>query len=343
MSKTQLFYYLTPLVLILAGILAGIIAEKVILGKLARLSAKTRWPGDKIIIRALRGSLILGCIIAGVYSASLSVILSPAFLAVFHKTLQVLVIFGATMIASRIAGGLLNLYMSHEEGFLPSASILTNFTKAVVVGLGILIALQALGISITPILTALGVGGLAVALALQDTLSNLFSGLQIIASRDIKPGDYIRLNSGEEGHVMDISWRNTTIRALSSNIIIVPNAKLAGAIITNYQQPDRELNFGVELMVGYGSDLKQVESVCIEAAKKILGEHEGGVSGFEPAFRLKSFDDSGITVNVILRANGFTEQFALKHYFLMEIYRRFAQAGIEIPYPTRNVNVKRAD
>jgi small-conductance mechanosensitive channel len=343
MSKSQLLYFLTPLILILAGILAGVVFEKALIAKLTRLSAKARWPGDEIVIRALRGSLILGFIIAGVYSASLSVTLSPAFLAVFHKILQVLVIFTATMIASRIAGGLLNLYMSHEEGFLPSASILTNFTKAVVVGLGILIALQALGISITPILTALGVGGLAVALALQDTLSNLFSGLQIIASRDIKPGDYIRLSSGEEGHIVDISWRNTTIRALPSNIIIVPNAKLANAIITNYQQPDRELNFGVELMVGYGSDLKLVESVCIEAAQTVLRGHEGGVSDFEPVFRLKSFDDSGITVNVILRANSFTEQFALKHYFLMEIYQRFAQAGIEIPYPTRNVYLQRTD
>jgi small-conductance mechanosensitive channel len=343
MSKTQLLYLLNPVGQIIAGVLAGLIFEKVILGKLAKLSIKTRWPGDEIIIRALRGSLILGFIIAGVYSASLSLALSPEFLVIFHKVLQILAIIMATMIASRIAGGLLNLYMSHEEGFLPSASILTNLTKIVVIGLGILIALQALGISITPILTALGVGGLAVALALQDTLSNLFSGLQIIASRDIKPGDYVRLNTGEEGHVVDISWRNTTIKALPSNMIIVPNAKLASAIVTNYQQPDKEMNLAVELMVGYGSDLEQVEKVCIETAKAVLMQHEGGVSGFEPAFRLKNFDNFGITVNVILRAKGFTEQFALKHYFLMEIYRRFAQAGIEIPFPTQNVYIKQAD
>jgi small-conductance mechanosensitive channel len=85
------------------------------------------------------------------------------------------------------------------------------------------------------------VGGLAVALALQDTLSNLFAGLHIIASKKLLPGDYFLLDSGEEGYVQDVNWRNTFIRTLRNNMIVVPNARLASAILTNYYQPSSEM------------------------------------------------------------------------------------------------------
>ena len=100
--------------------------------------------------------------------------------------------------------------------------------------------------------------GLAVALALQDTLSNLFSGLQVVASRQVRLGDYVKLESGEEGYVTDITWRNTSIRALPNNMVIVPNSKLASTLVTNYYQPEREMAVLVQVCVGYQSDLKKL-------------------------------------------------------------------------------------
>ena len=94
--------------------------------------------------------------------------------------------------------------------------------------------LNAVGVSITPIITALGVGGLAMALALQDTLSNLFAGIHILAEHTIRIGDFIRLETGQEGYVEDISWRTTRIRMLPNNMVIVPNSKLAQSVVVNY-------------------------------------------------------------------------------------------------------------
>jgi small-conductance mechanosensitive channel len=343
MQPSLIIQVLTPLGSILAGVLAGFVFEKVILDKLIHLASKTKWSGDEVVVHSLRGSVKAGFIIAGVYGASFGIPLTLTALGVVHKVLQILAIAIVTAISARIVGGLLDVYMKRDAGFLPSASLLTNLAKALVWGLGILIALQSLGISVTPILTALGVGGLAVALALQDTLSNLFSGLQIIASRDIKPGEYIKLNTGEEGYVMDISWRNTIIRALPNNLIIVPNAKLAGAIITNYQQPAKEMSISIDVSVSYQSDLEQVERVAVEVAKTVLRSTPGGVTDFEPAVRFKNFGDSGIDFSVILRAQEFTDQFLLKHEFIKTLYQRFASEGIEIPYPCRNVFMKQTE
>jgi small-conductance mechanosensitive channel len=343
MQQSLITQILMPLGSVIAGVLAGLVFEKVILDKLVRLSAKTKWGDDEVVVHSLRGSVKVGFIIAGIYGASFGIPLTAMALGIVHKVLQILVIVIVTSIASRIVGGLLDLYMKREAGFLPSASLLTNLAKALAWGLGVLIALQSLGISVTPILTALGVGGLAVALALQDTLSNLFSGLQIIASRDIKPGEYIKLNTGEEGYVMDISWRNTIIRALPNNLIIVPNAKLAGAIITNYQQPAKEMSFSIDVAVSYQSDLEQVERVTIAVAKDILRKVAGGVTDYEPAVRFKNFGDSGIDFSVILRAREFTDQFLLKHEFIKALYQRFEAEGIEIPYPCRNVFMKQTE
>ena len=105
-------------------------------------------------------------------------------------------------------------------------------------------------------LTALGVGGLAVALALQDTLGNLFAGLQIVASKQVRPGDYLLLESGQEGSVTDIAWRYTTLRTQSNNLVVVPNAKLGQSIITNFQLPDQPLSVIIEFGVAYSSDLE---------------------------------------------------------------------------------------
>ena len=132
-----------------------------------------------------------------------------------------MVILSVTVAAGRAAAGFVRLYADRRDNLLGSTSIFVNLARALVLVIGALVLLQSLGISITPILTALGVGGLAVALALQDTLSNLISGLHVAASQQIRPGDYIRLDSGDEGFVTDITWRNTTIRALPNNLIVV--------------------------------------------------------------------------------------------------------------------------
>ncbi|NCP83805.1 MAG: mechanosensitive ion channel family protein, partial [Bacteroidetes bacterium] len=221
---------------------------------------------------------------------------------------------------------------------LPVTSVTQNITRLVVFGIGILIILNSFGVSITPILATLGVGGLAVALALQDTLSNLFAGFHITVARQVRIGDYIKLESGEEGYVIDINWRTTKIRMLPNNVVLVPNDKLAKVIITNYYLPEKEMAVLINVGVHYNSDLKKVEKVTCEVAKEVMKEVLGGVPGFDPFIRYHTFGDFSINFTVILRAKEFVDQYLVKHEFVKRLHERYAKEGINIPYPIRAIN-----
>jgi small-conductance mechanosensitive channel len=255
-----------------------------------------------------------------------------------HKVLLALVIFSVTVVLANIIGSLIKTYSSKVEGALPVTSLTQNISKIIIFVIGILVILNSLGISITPILAALGVGGLAVALALQDTLSNLFAGFYITVARQVRAGDYVKLESGEEGYVTDITWRTTTIRMLPNNMVLVPNEKLIKSIIINYYMPDKEMAVLVEVGVHYNSDLKRVEQVTCEVGREVMKEVQGGVPEFAPFIRYHTFGDSSINFTVILRGKEFADQYLIKHEFIKKLHERYAREGIVIPYPIRAIN-----
>jgi small-conductance mechanosensitive channel len=331
---------LLPLIIIVAGFLTGIIFEKIILSKIRKLSSKIKWESDVIFIKALRGTAIVLFLVAGIYLALETIELSPDLLNFIHKVLLVLVIFFVTVVLSRISVGFVNVYSKRVGGAFISTSMFTNITRIMVLIIGILIILQYLGISIAPILTALGVGGLAVALALQDTLSNLFAGIHVIASGQLKPGHYLRLSSGEEGYVTDITWRYTTIRSLQNNTIIVPNSKLASAIVTNFNIPDEDILTSIEVGVSYDSDLDKVERVTIEVAREVMKDIRVGVPDFEHVITYKKFADSSINFDVYLHVKEFVDQYTVKHEFIKRLHKRYREEGIDIPFPVRTVYMK---
>jgi small-conductance mechanosensitive channel len=337
----SIIQWIVPLGLILGGLLVGLFVDKFVLGRIRKAVARTKWNGDEIVVTALGGMPMLWLTLLGLYLALQSLQLSPYWRTIVKNALLVTAILSVTIFVAKISAGLVGKYARRIEGTLPATSLFTNLTRLLVFLLGALIILQTLNISITPILTALGVGGLAVALALQDTLSNLFSGLQIIASNQVRPGDYVKLESGEEGYVTDITWRNTAIRALPNNMVIVPNSKLASTLVTNYYQPEKEMAVLVQVGISYQSDLKQVERITIEVAREVMREVEGGVREFEPFIRYHTFGDSSINFSVILRGREFTDQFLIKHEFIKRLHERYQQQGVEIPFPIRTIHIKK--
>lgn len=332
--------WLWPAIIVGGALLLGLVIERVILSRLRKLADRTEWRGDEIIIGALRGIITTLLVIIGLFFASYSLPLDQSWLSLLHKILKVLLILCGTVALSRIAVGFASLSTVGEAGQVKSASILVYIARATVYLIGVLVILQSLGISITPLLTALGVGGLAVALALQDTLSNLFAGIHILASRKVRPGDYIRLETGQEGNVVDISWRTTTIKAPANHLVIVPNTRVASSIVMDFDQPDKETIVTIGLGVGYESDLGKVERVTIEVAKSVQKDIEGGVPSFEPVVRFTEFGDSAIRFNVIMRARQFGDQFLLKHEFIRRIHERYHSEGIIIPYPIREIHTR---
>ena len=340
LTLSHLFYSLG---FILGGFIIGVIVEKVILSRLKKFAKRTSWEGDEIVINSIKGIAILWFGLAGIYLAFSNLPLKPVIGDVMEKVLLVIVLFSATIVLSKIVVGFINLHGAKAEGGLPSASLFTNITKGVIFAIGLLIILQSLGVSITPLITALGVGGLAVALALQPTLSNLFAGLQIIISKQLEPGDWVELDSGSKGYVVDINWRNTTIRELPNNLIIVPNAQLANSVITNFNRPEKQMAVLIEVGVSYDSDLAKVERVTVEVAKAVVKEVQGGEPEFEPIVRFHTFSDFSINFTVILRVKEFVNKYRVRHEFIKALHRRYGEEGIEIPFPIRTVHMKTPD
>ncbi len=335
--------YILPISFVVGSIILGIICQFVVFRWLRYLAKKTKWRGDEIVIHALQGWILVWFIIAGASMAIPRVISDAQALLVISKALLVLTIFSVTMVIAKIAVGFVDLLSAKIKEAIPKTTILTSITRVFVLLIGILIILNALGIAIAPILAGLGIGGLAVALALQDTLSNFFAGLQIIVTRQLRPNDYVKLSSGEDGYVVDITWRNTTIRELSNNLIIIPNAKLAQTIVKNYHLPEKGLAVLVQVGVSYDSDLERVEKVVIDVAKSVQQKVPGGVKEFEPFIRYHTFSDFSINFTVILRCEEYADQFLLKHEFIKRLHKRFKQEGISIPYPIRTVYLENKD
>jgi len=327
-----------PLTVFVAAVTIGYIIRKIIFLRLAKWAKYTRTQIDDIIIAAIKGPFIVWFMILGLYLALESAKIPENAVDVIGKGLLALGIFSVTLVLANIAGQMIKVYSSRVESTLPVTSLTQNISRIVIFGIGIMIILNGMGISITPILATLGVGGLAVALALQDTLSNLFSGFHIILAKQVKIGDYVKLDTGEEGYVIDINWRTTKIKMLPNNVILIPNEKLTKAIVTNYYLPDKEMAVLVNLGVHYDSDLKKVEKVTCEVGREVMKEVSGGVSGFEPFIRYGSFGDSSIGFTVILRAKEFVDQYLIKHEFIKRLQERYKKEGIVIPYPIRTIH-----
>jgi small-conductance mechanosensitive channel len=252
----------------------------------------------------------------------------------------ILFILSAYLFVDRLLMEILRRYSKKVDSVASSAGVIKTLYRAIIIGFIFLIVLDRLHITITPFLASLGIGGLVVALALQDTLSNFFSGIYLFFDKPIRVGDYILLESGKEGYVTQIGWRNTRVRMLPNNILIVPNTKLVSSQITNFYLPETEMAVLVEVGVSYQSDLEKVERVTIEVGKKVLQEVSGGIKEFEPFIRYHTFSDFSINFTVILRVKEYVDQYLIKHEFIKRLYKRYQQESIEIPFPIRTIYMK---
>ncbi|MEU0114386.1 mechanosensitive ion channel family protein [Streptomyces bobili] len=318
------------------GLLVAFLSRTLLrwLGKHAK---RTKWSGDDVVVDALRTVVPWAALVAGGAAAAAVLPLTKPVQHTVNQSLTVLLIFAVTVSAARVIAGLVQSVTHSRSGVAGSATIFVNITRVLVLALGFLVALQSLGVSIAPMLTALGVGGLAVALALQDTLANLFAGIHILASKTVQRGDYIRLSSGEEGYVEDINWRQTTVRNLSNNLVVIPNGQLAKSNMTNFMRPEQQLTILVQAGVAYDSDLEHVERVTCEVVTEVMTDITGAVPDHEPLVRFHTFGDSRIGFTVILGVGEFSDQFRIKHEFIKRLHRRYQDEGIRIPAPARTV------
>jgi small-conductance mechanosensitive channel len=328
--------WIVAAVYLAAGVI-GFLALRGLLGRLHRKTEQTRWRGSDIVVAFLRlvtpWCLGVGC----VWAAVLTLPLRSTYRYDLDHTLFAFIVVVVSMGSAKVAGAAVHAGATSHAGTSGSATIFVSITRVVVWTIGGLVLLNSLGVAITPLLTALGVGGLAVALALQDTLSNLFAGVHILASRKVQPGDFIQLDNGMQGYVVDTNWRSTIIRQLPNNILVVPNATVASSIVTNYHLPELELSVTVPCSVSYESDLDHVERVTVEVGQEVMQEVKGAVPDHEPTVRYNTFGGSAISFNVGLRAADISAQALIIHEFIKRLHARYLREGINNSSPTEAV------
>ena len=320
------------------------VVRRLLLRGLEAWTARSQSRGGAIVTEALSGPTIIWMLVLATHLAIESSDLPHVVSAIWApRVLVALVVISFTMVAGRVAGELVRYWGNQAQGILPVTTLTENLAQIAVLILGIVILLDVEHVNITPILTALGVGGLAVALALQDTLSNLFAGFYVAVSRQVRLGDYIKLNTGEEGYVVDISWRSTTIRALASNLIFIPNAKLSQANVTNYWLPDKRMAVSIQVNVALDSDVDRVERLLNEVGKQAAGEIPGLVADPPPS---GAFDpgvgDFALGFTLGYQVEEFSQQYAVRNELRRRVLRRLRAEGVRIPYPTRSLYFENA-
>lgn len=328
--------WVIPCLILASGVVLGWIADRVARMWLLRWAATTAWKGDEVILQAVRGVTWLWVFLLGLHLAVRVAPLHGEVAASISRLVEVLVIISLTLTAARIATGALALY-AERIAFRGSATVIPLLARIVLFIIGGLVILETEGVSIAPILTALGVGGLAVALALQDTLGNIFAGLSTLIAGQISPGDYIKLDADNEGWVIDIGWRNTSIRTMANNVVVVPNKRLAESIVTNYSKPEVNLALSVPVGVSYDADLPQVERILMELVAEMAAAHTGILADPPPAVRFVAFGESAIETRVSVRVRDIEAMYLMRHLLVMAIHARLRQTGINIAYPTRVV------
>ncbi len=322
---------------ILVGIGLGWLVKNLVHKRLTNFAKKTAWKWDDILLSSIESHIILWFFLASFYMVFNQLKIGEPFGQYISILALSALILSVTFAVARLLTGILDLWALKQSGSFPSTKIFSNLIRITVISIGVLTLLQSLGVSITSFLTALGVGGLAISLALKDTLADLFSGLHILLSQKVKPGDFIQLDSGEMGYVSNITWRNTTLVERTNNVVSIPNSRLSTAIIRNFDTIESSYRVSIPVGVAYDSDLELVEKVTKEVAQDVIADIEGAVNTEDPIIRFKEFADSSINYMVYLKAKVYGDHHLLIHEFVKRLHKRFEQENIEIPFPIRTI------
>jgi len=332
---------LIPLGIALLSIIILLILRNISFRLLHRWAMKTDTEVDNIIIKSFKIPSLYWCIAIGLYVGIGISGLPDKYVFYIGKAIHVIVILSIAIASANLSGKVFTHYIQKSNLPIPTTGLAYGILKGTILILGILITLSVIGISITPLITALGVGGIAVALALQDTLANLFAGIHLLIEKSIRVGDFVRLETGQEGYVEDITWRTTRIRMLPNNMVIIPNNKLSQSIVTNYYLPEKRMSLLIPVGVSYSSDPERVERILVEEAKKAVGDIQGLLGDPEPFVRfIPGFGESSLDFTLICQVREFVDQYLAQHELRKRIFRRFKQEGIEIPFPHRTVYLR---
>ena len=330
-------YFAAAAIVIISFVVAWAI-NYILKNYVKKLTAKTQTDLDDILLKAVTKPVYLLAISVGLYFAVDKLTAVDPYSDTINMVFLILCAFAAAYLVARI----LSVFVTHalhvQKRFEKTPMLINKIVSVFVFLVAGLMIMGYYNIEITPLIATLGLGGLAVGLALQDTLSNFFAGLHILTDKPVNVGDLVEIENGTiRGTVEDISWRSTRIKTWNNNIVVVPNAKLANSIMTNHSMPEQSHIFSVDCGVSYESDLKHVEKATLDIAKKLQQTVPGAVKNYEPSIMFKEFGDSNINFFVLLSCDKFGSKFPVRHEFIKMLKERYDREGIEISWPVRKV------
>ncbi|MGE3801757.1 MAG: mechanosensitive ion channel family protein [Candidatus Kapaibacterium sp.] len=331
--------YVKAGMMLLLALLMGLLIRQLVFVRVKKYTEKTANFYDDIILETLRRKTVLWVILIATILTIPTLHWEEQYRRLAEQLTMAVLILSITIAIVRGVSEAITKYSEHSGAGVGGSTLIRYVVSFVFYALGLAVILSLFNVSLLPAITALGVGGLAVALAFQDTLANLFAGIHMTLSQQLHLEDYVQLQSGEEGFVHDISWRTTTLRTLANNLIIIPNKKLSESIIINFNLPMSELAIELNVGVSYDTDPAYVEEVLIDIVKGAYGEVEG-VLDEVPAIRFHAFADSSLTMRAFVKVDKVENRFAARHELMKRVYKRFREEGIEIPFPIRTLQFK---
>ena len=332
--QNEYFYFL---LILISSLIVAKIVHFILVKYFKEFAALTKTEIDDTILKIITKPLCIFIVFVGFYIGLKYLSTLESYFTYIDAMFFVGAVLVLALIVSRILSILISQWLTVQKKYEKMPKLASHIIATIIYLIAFLIILDQFGIKITPLLAAFGLGSLVIALALQNTLSNLFAGLHIITDRPINVGDYIDIEGSVSGFVEDIGWRSTRVRTLPNTLVIVPNSKLAESVIINNSLPVLEMSTVVQCGVAYGSDLEKVERVTIDVAKGIQETVPGAIKTFEPFIRYHTFGDSNINFSIILRVEEPVAKYAVMHEFIKALKARYNKEGIEISWPVRKI------
>ncbi len=340
--NNTLLQYVIFFSIISGAIVIGKIAYYLIKNFIKVLTKKTETVADDMLIEVCEYPVIFLIFIIGFYIAYKTLTLREEIEHTFFNIVLVMIIFNLTWFFTRLIDGIIKYYLipfsqktqtDLDDALIP---ILRRLSKIILVFIAAIIVLDKFGYNVASLVAGLGIGGLAVALAAQETLSNVFGGITILTDKPFSLGDRIKV-SGNEGFVKEIGMRSTKITTLDGSELVVPNSTISKDIIENVT---REKTRRVKLTLGiiYETDLKKLKK-AMDLVKKIVQEQEGVQDNCDVFF--DQFADFSLNIVVIYWINDLTKIFEVKSAINLKIKEAFEKEKIEFAYPTRVIYNKK--
>ena len=323
--------------IIIVAFLFAKVFYTILIRQVKKITDQTNTDIDDMILKIIKKPFHILIVLCGVYFGLKCLSALNPFALWLDRIFFVMSILIISYVSAKILSILISRWLKVQQKFEKTPKLIAKITSILVYLIALLLIMNYFEIEITPLIAGFGIGGLAIGLALQSTLSNFFAGLHIISDRPVNIGDYIQIEGDLSGYVEDIGWRSTRIKTLQNKVVIIPNSKLAESVIINESMPELEITAKIECGVGYGSDLDKVEKNVLLIAKEIQKKVEGAITDFQPLMRFSEFGDSNIKFYVILRVKDPVAKYEVKHQFIKALKKKFDQEQIEISWPVRKV------